>query len=152
MLIKGDKIKMVATIPQFNRVGEIFKIIDISETGVITFQASYGRGIMSYDECEKYFEKIEDKPLIWGEWQDVSDIEFGTYRTNGKTIEMVDEMYGKIKKVKTTCLDGDVFDLEKGLELCKAKIRVLRAKSSINESIKLHRMAVKELNKKLREM
>lgn len=149
MLIKGDKIKLVKTIGNFDKVGDIFEIIGINELGTITIASSYGTGIMSYDEFEKYFKKVEEEPLVWSEWKDMQD-EYMRYRTNGKTIEMIDDLYKK--KVKSTCLEEDVFDLDRGLKLCEAKLEVINTKSEIRKANKAHRTAIKELNKILREM
>ncbi|GAA0102569.1 hypothetical protein UT300012_32840 [Paraclostridium bifermentans] len=150
MLIKGDKVKLVKSIGSFDKVGDIFEIIGVSELGTITIASSYGTGIMSYDEFEKYFEKIEEKPLVWSEWACVPGVQFMKYRTNGVVIEMIDETIGK--KVKSVCLEGDTFDIDKGIGLCIAKLKVISANASIRESIKGYRVAVKELNKINREL
>lgn len=61
MIIKGDKIKLVHKIGNFNKIDDVFKVIDV-ENGVITFECNYDKGCMSYNEFEKYFEKVE--PVI----------------------------------------------------------------------------------------
>lgn len=67
-MIKGDRIKLIKKMGAFNNIGEICEIIDIQEGGVIYFKfGGCHLGCMSYDEYEKYFEKVEipvKKP--WG--------------------------------------------------------------------------------------
>ncbi|CEQ01674.1 Uncharacterised protein [[Clostridium] sordellii] len=153
MLIKGDKIKLIKAIGGFDKIGDIFEITGVNELGTITISSNYGTGIMSYDEFEKYFEKVEEKPLVWGEWKrHLNDPNYENrtfaYRTNGKTIELIE----KGKKVRSVCLDEDIFNLDYGLDLCLKKQDVIKAKAAIRDANKKHRAVVKELNKLLREM
>ena len=62
MLVKGDKIRLVNPMGAFTNVGEVCDVLDVTDNGVITFKFG-GRhmGCMSYDEFEKYFEKVEEK-------------------------------------------------------------------------------------------
>lgn len=62
MLAKGDKIRLVNPMGAFTNVGEVCDVLDATDNGVITFKFG-GRhmGCMSYDEFEKYFEKVEEK-------------------------------------------------------------------------------------------
>lgn len=153
MLIKGDKIKLIKSIGSFDKIGDIFEITGVNELGTITISSNYGTGIMSYNEFEKYFEKIEEESLVWSEWKrHIVDPNHEhrtfTYRTNGKAIELIE----KGKKVRSVCLDEDVFNLDYGLDLCLKKQDVIQAKAAIRDANKKHRVAVKELNKLLREM
>lgn len=70
MLNIGDKIKCVKANPLFSfPVGTTFEVTDIQGTivGVVGVYKTNGiptgqiRGVMSYDEYEKYFEKYEEK-------------------------------------------------------------------------------------------
>lgn len=65
MIIKGDKIKLVQKIGNFDKVGDIFEVTGVDD-GVISFKCNYGTGCMSYDEFERYFEKIEKRK--WSDW------------------------------------------------------------------------------------
>ena len=62
MLAKGDKIRLVNPMGAFTNVGEVCDVTDVADNGVISFKFG-GRhmGCMSYDEFEKYFEKVEEK-------------------------------------------------------------------------------------------
>lgn len=130
MITKNDKIKQVKEIDGFNRIGEIFEVTNVSEDGIISFKCDFGYGVMSYNEFEKSFEKVEE--LIWGNWikfddYDESDYKY-KYKTNNKVITMkcLDSGYEDLMS-KSTCSEGDIFDLNKGIKLCIAKIRVKQA-------------------------
>lgn len=58
MIIIGDKIKLIQKISNFDKIGDIFEVTGV-DGGVISFTCDYGAGCMSYNEFEKYFEKIE---------------------------------------------------------------------------------------------
>lgn len=58
-MIKGDRIKLVRKMGVFDNIGEICEVTDIQEGGVICFKfGDCHLGCMSYDEYEKYFEKV----------------------------------------------------------------------------------------------
>ena len=133
-MIKGDRIKLVKKMGVFDNIGEICEVIDIQEDGVIYFKFSGCHlGCMSYNEYEKYFEKVEI-PIkrTWSEWSDchilyLTDL-FGIpkklswqYRYNGKKIQVRSGAF----KVETTCYKGDIFDLNKGLNLAKIRLIVI---------------------------
>lgn len=59
-MIKGDRIKLVRKMGVFDNIGEICEVTDIQEGGVICFKfGGCHLGCMSYDEYERYFEKVE---------------------------------------------------------------------------------------------
>ena len=62
-MIAGDRIKLVHKMGAFDNIGEICKVTYITEDGVICFKfGRYHLGCVSYNEFEKYFEKVEDRP------------------------------------------------------------------------------------------
>jgi hypothetical protein len=64
MLVVGDKIRQTKEICGFNKVGCEFEIIRISEDGSITFNSSFGQGVMTMDEFNGHFEKIENNQEV----------------------------------------------------------------------------------------
>lgn len=119
MLLKGDKIQLVTTIEGFNKVGDVFDVVDILEGGTISFRCGYGVGIMSHNEFENYFKVVQIRK--WGRWMPVvQDNKTYIYRTNGKKVEL------KADGIKTyaSCAPNDTFDLRKGLDLCMARFKV----------------------------
>lgn len=59
MLAKGDKIRLVNPMGAFTNVGEICDVIEVTDNGVISFKfGGVHMGCMSYDEFDKYFEKV----------------------------------------------------------------------------------------------
>lgn len=131
-MIKGDRIKLVKKMGVFDNIGEICEVTDIQEGGVICFKfGGCHLGCMSYDEYEKYFEKVETpvkKP--WSDWEiekicftDINDnrkIDYYRYRTNGKKVQVRCGAF----KAEATCCKDDVFDFEKGLALAKSRLIV----------------------------
>ena len=62
-MIVGDRIKLLHKMGAFDNIGEICEVTDITEDGVICFKfGGCHLGCMSYNEFEKYFEKVEDRP------------------------------------------------------------------------------------------
>ena len=131
-MIKGDRIKLVKKMGVFDNIGEICEVTDIQEGGVICFRfGGCHLGCMSYDEYEKYFEKV-DMPVkrTWSEWE-LGEINFTDingkkktgwyrYRNNGKKVQVKCGGF----KAEATCCKDDVFDLEKGLALAKSRLIV----------------------------
>ena len=131
-MIKGDKIKLVHKMGAFDNIGEICEVTDIQEGGVICFKfGGCHLGCMSYDEYEKYFEKVEEPvKKAWTKWY-LNEIRFTDingkdircnyrYRTNGKKIQVRSGAF----KAETTCYKDDTFDLSKGLNLAKKRLIV----------------------------
>ena len=132
-MIKGDRIKLVRKMGVFDNIGEICEVTDIQEGGVICFKfGGCHLGCMSYDEYEKYFEKVETPAKrTWSKWSlpfemTFSDIRGGkktiSYqsRTNGKKVQVRSEVF----KAEATCCKDDVFDFKKGLALAKSRLVV----------------------------
>lgn len=86
---------------------------------------------MSFDEYEKYFEKVEEPvKRTWSKWHS-TEIRFTDingkekaglcdYRDNGKKIQLRSGVF----KAETTCYKDDTFDLNKGLNLAKKRLIV----------------------------
>lgn len=131
-MIKGDKIKLVRKMGVFDNIGEICEVTDIQEGGVICFKfGGCHLGCMSYDEYEKYFEKVETPTKrTWSKWY-LNEIRFTDingkdvrcnylYRTNGKKVQIRCGAF----KAEATCCKDDEFEIEKGLNLAKKRLVV----------------------------
>lgn len=132
-MIKGDRIKLIKKMGAFNNIGEICEIIDIQEGGVIYFKfGGCHLGCMSYDEYEKYFEKVEiPVKRAWTKWNLPFEMTFSDIRGGKKTINYQSRTNGKkvqvrsgVFKAEATCCKDDVFDFEKGLALAKSRLIV----------------------------
>ena len=132
-MIKGDKIKLVRKMGAFDNIGEICEVIDIQEGGVICFKfGGCHLGCMSYDEYEKYCEKVVTpikKP--WSEWSLAHELIFIDIRGNEKTIKCQYRDNGKRVQVRSgalkagsSCCDEDEFSLSSGLELAEMRLVV----------------------------
>ncbi len=137
-MIKGDRIKLVKKMGVFDNIGEICEVTDIQEGGVIYFKfGGCHLGCMSYDEYEKYFEKVETPvKRTWSKWRqrllnfiDVNR-DFRTCiclcRDNGKKVQVKCVGFDKktICRAEATCCKEDEFDFEKGLELARNRLIV----------------------------
>lgn len=133
MIIKGDKIKLVQKIGNFDKIGDVFKVIDV-ENGVITFECDYGKGSMSYNEFEKYFEKVEPviKKRVWSNWKysvikfkDIDGVirDIPIYvRHNNKKVQIKGTDF-KLKS-EAVCCKEDFFNYYRGFELAKRRLIV----------------------------
>ena len=143
MLIKGDKIKLVKTMGCFDNIGEVCEVVSISEDAVIAFKfGGVHLGCMSYNEFEKYFEKVESTKQDWTEWEEKK---VGYYNVNNDFVYTTIEYRHNGVKVQTRC-DGlkgrsscnkvDNFDLYKGLKIATARLLVKILSSEIEELAK----------------
>lgn len=132
-MIKGDKIKLVHKMGVFDNIGEICEVTDIQKGGVICFKfGGCHLGCMSYDEYEKYFEKVETPvKRTWSKWNLPFEMTFSDIRGGKKTISYQSRTNGKkvqvrsgVFKAEATCRKDDVFDFEKGLALAKSRLIV----------------------------
>ena len=116
----------------FDNIGEICEVTDIQEGGVICFKfGGCHLGCMSYDEYEKYFEKVETPvKRTWSKWH-LNEIRFTDingkdvrcnylYRTNGKRVQV---RSGALK-AGSSCYDEDEFSLSSGLVLAEMRLVV----------------------------
>lgn len=143
----GDKIKQVKPIVYetftFNYVNKIFTITAISKD-YIEFEGLFnigcaGRGTMSFDEFDKYFEKIKPEPeKSWTEW---------TETKSGFKFRTDNEKYVKVKKggitVRSSCHPCDKFSVAKGVSVCLQKIK--DKESKVEDVKKVDNISNKEL-------
>ena len=160
MLKIGDKIKYVKvnSFMEFP-IGTVFEVTDIKGTALAVkgeYKANdtvicYIEGLMSYNEYEKYFEKVieevkTEKKNPWTEWKkiknvdyccgtcskcsfkyvcDIGDVDDMEYKTNGKKIMVrYTTPSGKVVKAHSTCNKVDTFNLEIGLKVALARLNV----------------------------
>jgi hypothetical protein len=143
MLIKGDRIKLVKAMGCFDNIGEICDVVSISEDAVIGFKfGGIHLGCMSYNEFEKYFEKVENTKQDWTEWEEKkvgyydidNDYVYATieYRHNGVKVQT--RGYGL--KGRSSCNKVDNFDLYKGLKIATARLLIKILNSEVEELAK----------------
>ena len=132
-MIKGDRIKLVKKMGVFDNIGEICEVTDIQKGGVICFKfGGCHLDCMSYDEYEKYFEKVETPvKRTWSDWSLAHELTFMDikgdekiikyqYRDNGKRVQV---RSGALK-ADSSCYDEDEFSLSSGLELAEMRLVV----------------------------
>ncbi len=150
-MIKGDKIKLKKKMGVFTNIGEICEVTDVLEDGVICFKFGENNlGCMSYDECEKYFDKVTEPPKHkWSKWQENEDCHYSLgdnkpfsyqYRYDERRIQVKRGGF----KAEACCHKDDKFDLEIGLSLATKRLIVKTLNALIEQEIDLMKMG-KEL-------
>ncbi|HBH0413527.1 TPA: hypothetical protein KSL57_001682 [Clostridioides difficile] len=136
MLIKGDKIKLIKEVDGLRvfKVGDIFTVINIYNDGTIHFKTDYGMGFMGYSEFKEHFEianNKEKRKYTWSNWTTIVSPNLHilyTYKTNNKKVIVKKDGV----KASATCHDTDVFNLQKGIKICLARIEVKEAEHRLN--------------------
>ncbi|MDI0267851.1 hypothetical protein QIW52_17815 [Clostridioides difficile] len=136
MLIEGNKIKLIKEIQGLERfeIGDIFIVTSIEDNGNIHFKTYCGIGFMSYSEFKEHFEIVNNKEkrkYTWSNWKTVVSHNLHilyAYKTNCKKVIVKKDGF----KSSATCHNTDVFNLQKGIEICLARIEVKEAEDRIN--------------------
>lgn len=151
MIIKGDKIKLTKKIGNLVQIGDEFTVTSV-ENGAITFSSKYGEGVMSYDEFEKHFEKVEEdlkpnKKHRWTEWEEYN-LDFYNYiidEYEDLTLEYRTDNYKRVQmrlkdntsiRTRTSCYKEDIFNIDKGFQIAKARLYVKWMNEKVNEFTK----------------
>lgn len=116
MLLKNDKIVLKKDFGGLKK-GTTFQVSEIFEDGTISFRNdSLGMGVMSFDECEKMFEKCVKR-----EFTDWTPEKLGyEFRHNGKVVEVrLGFVSGEPVIGKAVCHEDDKFELDKGVEIAE---------------------------------
>lgn len=136
MLVKkGDKIRLIKPMGVFDNVGEICDVINVDDNGTIFFNFGEGvhLGVMSNDECEKYFEMYEEPeftieyiiPTVTQEHIDSilaeSDVSVTT-AFDKCTVVTVRLPNGFVITESSACVDPRNYDKEMGIEICMDRI------------------------------
>lgn len=129
MLVNGDKIKLIKPMGAFTNVGEVCNITSIAEDGTISFRFGHGGvhlGCMSYNEFEKYFEKVEPAPTVTQEQIDelIDNSDIKVLTVFGKcTIVSVQLPNGFVLTHSSACVSPENYDEALGTEICLKKIK-----------------------------
>lgn len=131
MLVKGDKIKLVNKMGMFDNIGEICEVIDVSDSGVISFKFGNGMhmGCMSTDEFEKYFVKYEEPKKITIS-VDSDYVESMMERSNIIVNKVFDKCTivacklpnGFVIVESSSCVNPADYDEDMGVEICLGRI------------------------------
>ena len=136
MIIKGSKIELAKPMGVFANVGEVCEVTDVVEGGIISFRfGGCHLGCMSYDEYQKYFVDYVEPVKIKREWTKWNETETDhytlegeyrcltiLYRSNDKKVEV--KLSGSELKASSCCNKVDEFDLDKGIDLAIARLKV----------------------------
>ena len=128
MVDNGDKLVVTKKVAEFLNEGDIVKVTDVSEAGMITF--AFGEdfmhmGLMSPTECEEHFEKIETQTITQEYIDDIiSDSDIDVYTVFDKcTIVACRLPNGFVIVESSACVDPKNYDEKLGFDICMNKIK-----------------------------
>lgn len=131
MLNIGDELVVTKKVSSFLDVGDIIKITDVDDNGIISFAFGNGfmhMGLMNNAECESHFEKIANKIATTITQEDIDEI------INNSAFN-VETMFDKCTVVacklpngfviveSSACVSPENYNAELGYEICIKKIK-----------------------------
>lgn len=131
MLNNGDKLVVVKKVASFLDEGDIAKVVNVNEDGIITF--AFGdnfvhMGVMSYDEAYEHFEVMPEKTAPTITQEHIDEI------MNNSTFD-VETMFHKCTIVacklpngfviveSSACVSPENYDEKMGFDICMKKIK-----------------------------
>lgn len=130
MLTNGDKLVVTKKVASFLDVGDIAKVIDVSEDGMISFAFGVDfmhKGVMTNSEFENHFEKVVEKvvPAITAEYIDciIDNSDIKAYTVFDKcTVVTCQLPNGFVIVESSACVSPENYDEEMGMSICMDKI------------------------------
>lgn len=130
MLVNGDKLIVTKKVASFLDEGDIVKVIDVDEGGMISFAFGVDfmhRGVMTTAECEKHFEKYVEKvaPTVTGEHinEIIRNSNIKAYTVFDKcTVVTCQLPNGFVIVESSACVSPENYDEEMGMTICMKKI------------------------------
>ena len=131
MLNNGDKLVVIKKVAPFLNEGDVVKVVNVTEDGIISFAFGEGfmhMGMMNSTECENHFEKLEEKPeipTITEDWvaEIMENSEFDIYTAFDKcTVVSCKLPNGFVITESSACVDPKNYDAELEEEICLDKI------------------------------
>jgi hypothetical protein len=131
-LNNGDKLVVTKKVASFLDKGDVVKVTDVADNGIISF--AFGEnfmhmGVMNTAECESHFEKIEEKTeealAITDEYiaEIMDNSEFEVHTVFDKcTVVSCRLPNGFVITESSACVNPEDYDAELGKEICFNKI------------------------------
>lgn len=132
MLTNGDKLIVTKTVAPFLKEGDIVKVTNIADDGIISF--AFGddlhMGVMNISEYESHFKKIEEKveteaPTITEEYiaSILEESDFEVFTTFDKcTVVSCRLPNGFVITESSACVSPENYDEDLGADICFDKI------------------------------
>lgn len=133
MLVNGDKLIVTKSVAPFLNEGDIVKVVNVTDDGIISFAFGEGfvhMGVMNDAECANHFEKVEEKakveaPTITEEYiadiMENSDFEVSTV-FDKCTVVSCRLPNGFVITESSACVSPKNYDEDMGAEICFDKI------------------------------
>ena len=116
-IVRNEKVMLVKEMDNFQKVGEVFEVANITDTAVVLRDASnkIAVGVVNIDCFDEYFKKPEDVNG-WTPWQRLTANEdvVAFYRAKGKKIQV---RLADGTRSEANCNDCDEFNLFFGIQL-----------------------------------
>lgn len=134
MLNNGDKLIVVKKVAPFLNEGDVVKVTNVTDDGIISFAFGEGlmhMGVMNTAECESHFEKVEEKnvavaPTINEEYiaEIMENSEFEVHTAFDKcTVVSCRLPNGFVITEYSACVSPENYDEDMGVEICVNKIK-----------------------------
>lgn len=132
MLTNGDKLIVTKKVAPFLDEGQIVKVTNVTDEGIISF--AFGdnfmhMGVMNTAECESHFKKVEEKkasPTITGEYiaEIMDNSEFDIRTVFDKcTVVSCKLPNGFVITESSACVSPENYDKNMGVNICMGKIK-----------------------------
>lgn len=132
MLTNGDKMVVTKKVADFLNEGDIVKVVDVNENGMISF--AFGndfmhKGLMSTSECEEHFKKYEE-PKVTAPTVTQKMIEKIMLDSHIEVMTIFDKCTivacklpnGFVIVESSACVNPENYDEETGIDICINKI------------------------------
>ncbi len=132
MINNGDKLVVVKKVAPFLNEGDVVKVTNVTEDGIISFAFGDGfmhMGVMNTTECENHFKKVEEKkeeaPAINEEYiaeiMENSEFEIATV-FDKCTVVSCRLPNGFVITEYAACVSPENYDEDMGAEICFERI------------------------------
>lgn len=132
MLNNGDKLVVTKTVAPFLKEGDVVKVTNVTDDGIISF--AFGdnfmhMGVMNNAEFEAHFKKMEEvveTPTITDEYIEeiMENSEFDVHTVFGKcTVVTCRLPNGFVISDYAACVDPENYDENMGVEICRKRIK-----------------------------
>lgn len=134
MLNNGDKLIVVKKVAPFLNEGDVIKVTNVTDDGIISFAFGEGlmhMGVMNTAECEAHFKKVEEKNVVVAptineeyiaEIMENSEIEVHTV-FDKCTVVSCRLPNGFVITESSACVSPENYDEGMGVDICISKIK-----------------------------
>lgn len=122
-VMRNDKVTLTQEFGKLKLVGEVFEVGDITDKAIIIrdMRTKVALAAVDIDKFDSYFKVNPMGWLPWTNLNDMSGATIGSYRTNGKKVQV--RMNNGIK-AEATCNKTDKFNLRAGISIAMNRCQI----------------------------